>query len=110
MKFDEIINKLTHLYYWFQIGAQFMPLVSFILLCITASTNIQAFLGKYIEVPAVPMIAIMVFTGVSGVFFIGFFLDVILKYPHRQTRLGNERNLMLMEIYAMLKKLSEEKK
>ena len=104
---DHHLNKLTQIYYWYQVGSQFMPVISFFLLCITASTNIQLYLGKYIDIPTVPLIAVMVICGFSGVFALGCFLDIILRYPYRQIRIGNQRNQMLMDIDERTKRIEE---
>lgn len=101
------LNKATQLYYWYQVGSQFMPVISFFLLCITASTNIQKYLSGYLEVPAVPLIAVMVICGFSGVFALGCFLDIILKYPYRQIKIGNQRNQMLMDIDERTRRIEE---
>lgn len=84
-----------------------MPVISFALLCITASTNIQLYLKGYLDVPTAPLIAIMVLCGFSGVFCLGFVLDQVLRYPHRQLKVANARNEMLMDIDERTRKIEE---
>lgn len=104
---DPLLNKGVQMYYWYSTGTVVMPVISFALLCITASTNIQLYLKGYIDVPTAPLVATMVLCGFSGVFILGWFLDIILRYPHRQLKVANQRNQMLMDIDERTRKIEE---
>lgn len=101
----DIFNILAEQHFRFLLGIQFLTFVNFALLSITASTQIERFISPYVTIPTTVLIVVMLAGAFIGTWAFGTVMDVYIKYPQRQSVIGNERNVMLREIHAMLKKM-----
>lgn len=99
--------------YRFDLGFQFLAVVNFMLLVITAATSLRA----YMALPRTSvLVAVAVPSALLGVWLFGWFLDRVVRYgqaynieAHRRNPVAEEHIALLRSIEAKVDELKEMK-
>lgn len=99
-----MIDSLVKRYFEFQVGIQLLSWVNFVLLVITASTNLKQILPESLRSIWV-IAAILVPLTFFGVWLFGIFLDRVLHFQHRLNNESTNRMPIFDELNTRLKNI-----
>ncbi|MCK4319547.1 hypothetical protein KAW38_03175 [Candidatus Micrarchaeota archaeon] len=86
--------------YWrFTVGIQFLTLINFVLLVISASDKLKAFFNIDYTMQLVFFGVLLAFI---GIWVIGFVMDRVIKFPQQKARIAGSRNPYWTETHAKL--------
>lgn len=97
----KVRDVISELHFQFICGMQFMSLINFALLIVTASDKLQSIFN----IPSATLIAIAIPLGFAGIWLLGFVLDVLLKYSTKQMETSEKRSPAFRQLNNKLDEL-----